>query len=173
MKIKEHGVRNVTGLAIAPTGTISLIPEVTSSVEPLFRKAYLRSDRVGDRMYVHPIYKDILLNNEKTPEWFVDTDDIKPEDHFNTQVAVQSAVDGAVSKTINMPEGTTAKQLSKLTLEYIRDLKGTTVYVDGCREGQILNKVTLKEVKKHIKDCETKENADEFTTTCATGSCEL
>lgn len=173
MDIKEHGVRCVTGLAIAPTGTISLIAEVTSGIEPLFRKAYLRSDRVGDRMYVHPIYRQLLESKGKVPEWYVDTDDLKPADHFEVQSIVQKYVDGAVSKTINMPAGTTAKQLSRLTLEYIHDLKGVTVYVDGSREGQILNKVTKKEVEKHLKDNKIKESADIESLSCATGSCEI
>lgn len=173
MRIKQHGTRCVTGLAIAPTGTISLLPEVTSSIEPLFRKAYLRSDRIGERMYVHPIYKNILEENGEVPDWFVDTDDIKPEDHFNTQVAVQSAVDGAVSKTINMPAGTTAEEFSGFTLEYIRDLKGATVYVDGSREGQILNSVSVEKVKDYLKEQAIDSIADIETTKCASGTCEL
>jgi ribonucleotide reductase alpha subunit len=173
MDIKEHGVRCVTGLAIAPTGTISLLAEVASGIEPLFRKAYLRHDRVSERMYVHPIYKKILENKEKIPEWYVDTDDLKPSDHFEIQSVVQKYVDGAVSKTINMPKGTTPEQLSKLTLEYIHDLKGVTVYVDGSREGQILNKVTKKEVEKYLKENKVKESVDIESVKCATGSCEM
>lgn len=173
MAIKEHGVRCVTGLAIAPTGTISLLADVNSGIEPLFRKAYLRNDRVSKRMYVHSIYKDLLKNGGKIPEWYVDTDDLKPADHFEVQAIVQKYVDGAVSKTINMPEGTTSKQLSKLTLEYIYDLKGVTVYVDGSREGQILNKVTKKEVEKYFKENKIKGSADAEAVKCATGSCEI
>jgi len=173
MAIKEHGVRCVTGLAIAPTGTISLLADVNSGIEPLFRKAYLRNDRVSKRMYVHSIYKDLLKNGGKIPEWYVDTDDLKSADHFEVQAIVQKYVDGAVSKTINMPEGTTSKQLSKLTLEYIYDLKGVTVYVDGSREGQILNKVTKKEVEKYFKENKIKGSADAEAVKCATGSCEI
>ena len=173
MDIKEHGVRCVTGLAIAPTGTISLLADVNSGIEPLFRKAYLRKDRVSERMYVHPIYKQLLESKEKIPEWYVDTDDLKPADHFEVQAIVQKYVDGAVSKTINMPEGTTPKQLSKLTLEYIHDLKGLTVYVDGSKKGQILNKVTKQEVEKYLKENKVKESADIESLSCAAGSCEM
>ena len=45
-----------------------------------------------------------------------------------------------------MPKGTTPNQLNKLLLEYIRDLKGVTVYVDGSREGQVYNSLTEEEV---------------------------
>ncbi len=174
MRIKEHGIRNVTLLSIAPCGTISLLPEVTGSGEPLPFKAYMRHDRVGNRAYIHPIYKELLESGEDIPDWFVDTSDLKPEDHFETQVAIQKYTDGAVSKTLNMPKGITTDELSKLMLEYIYDLKGATVYVDGSREGQILNKMTKKEAlaylesNKQLDDC-----MDESTTMCASGKCEI
>jgi len=173
MDIKEHGVRCVTGMAIAPTGTISLLADVNSSIEPLFRKAYLRNDRVSARMYIHPIYKQLLESGDETPEWYVDTDDLKPKDHFEVQSVVQKYVDGAVSKTINMPKGTTPKQLSKLTLEYIHDLKGVTVYVDESKEGQVLNKVTKEEVSQHLQKNKIKESADIEAVKCVTGTCEI
>ena len=76
---------------------------------------------------------------------------MKPADHFETQAVVQKYIDSAVSKTINMPKGTTTEELSKLTLEYINDLKGVTVYVDGSKEGQILNSVTREEALKYLR----------------------
>ena len=176
MAIKKHGTRNVSLMAIAPTGTISLLPEATSGIEPLFRKAYLRSDRVSERMYVHPLYREVLESNneEEIKDWFVDTDDLKASDHFETQSVIQKYVDGAISKTINLPKGTTADELSALTLEYINDLKGVTVYVDGSREEQILNKVSEQAVKEYLKsEQKVISSADEETVNCATGSCEI
>jgi ribonucleoside-diphosphate reductase alpha chain len=171
MAIKKHGVRCVTALAIAPTGTISLVADVTSSIEPLIKKAYKRTDRVGERMYVHPIYLDHLQTGDPLPSWYVDSDDLDPSDHFEVQVAVQKFVDGAVSKTINMPAGTTADQLSHLMLEYIHDLKGVTVYVDGSREGQILNSVSEEEVRNYLERNKVVTGAE--AAQCTTGMCDL
>lgn len=171
MAIKKHGVRCVTGLAVAPTGTISLVADVTSSIEPLVGKAYVRNDRVGERMYIHPIYFEHLEEDKPLPEWYVDAADLDPADHFEVQVAVQKFIDGAVSKTINMPAGTTPDQLSHLMLEYIHDLKGVTVYVDGSREGQIITLVPEEEVKEHIRL--NKRITDAAAIQCTTGMCDL
>jgi ribonucleoside-diphosphate reductase alpha chain len=172
MDIKKYGIRNVSAMAVAPTGTISLLPEVTGSAEPLPYKAYIRHDEVGDRIYVHPIYQDIIKNNEATPSWFVDSADLKPEDHFETQVIIQKYTDGAISKTINTPKGFKPDQLSHLLLEYIRDLKGVTLYVDGSREEQILVPIkSKKEVKKYIDEGKVHTEAEELS--CGTGTCEV
>ena len=107
-------------------------------------------------------------------DWFVDSTDLSPVDHLETQAIVQRQTDGAVSKTINMPKGTTPDQLSRLMLEYIRDLKGVTVYVDGSRKGQILNSVPIEDVKKYIKEGhQVKDGADPETVECASGQCEI
>ena len=125
-------------------------------------------------MYINPLYKKMLKEDSEVPDWFVDTTDLKPSHHLETQVAVQKYVDSAVSKTINMPAGTTPEQLSKLTLEYIRDLKGVTVYVDGSREGQILNKVSVKEVKEYLANGPGLDfSVTEEPAQCATGKCEI
>ena len=171
MDIKKHGIRNVTLMAIAPTGTISLLPEVTGSAEPLPFKAFLRHDEIGDRAYIHPIYQKILENNEEIPDWYVDSHDLTPQDHFETQVAVQKYIDGSVSKTINCPKGFKAEQLSGLLLEYIRDLKGVTLYVDGSREGQILNPLSREDAKKYLDEGMVIQDQEEKE--CTTGSCEL
>lgn len=174
MDIKKFGIRNVTSQAVAPNGTISLLPEVTGSAEPLPFKAYVRHDQIGDRAYIHEIYKGLIENNEPTPKWFVDTTDLKPEDHLETQVAIQKYIDGAVSKTINLPKGTGPDQLSHLLLQYIRDLKGTTCYVDGSREGQILVPIDREEAELMLqtyKGIDTEADAE--TTECAKGNCEI
>ena len=74
---------------------------------------------------------------------------------------------------INMPSDTTPDQLSKLLLEYIHDLKGVTVYVDGSRKGQVLNKVSEEEVLEYLAQGKEKQEADLETVSCPTGKCEL
>jgi ribonucleotide reductase alpha subunit len=171
--IKKYGIRNCTLMALAPTGTISLLTPYMSGIEPLFAKAYLRSDRVGERYYIHPMYEKFLEADEPIPDWFVTSDEITPSDHFEVQVACQKYCDGAVSKTINMPKGTTEEQLSELLLEYIYDVKGTTVYVDGSREGQILNKIDESELKKQLSLNKVERHMNETDVQCASGSCEI
>jgi len=71
--------------------------------------------------------------------------------------------------------GVFPKDLSKLLLEYIYDLKGVTIYVDGSREGQILNKITEEEARKYLKKkgVNIETTLDESVFECASGSCEI
>jgi ribonucleoside-diphosphate reductase alpha chain len=150
MEIKKHGIRNVTLQAQAPNGTISLLADVSSGIEPLIFKSYKRADRVGERIYIHPRYKQLLLNGKEIPDWFVDMTDLTPKDHLDTQVIIQKYTDGACSKTLNMPAGSTPDQISSLVLEYIRDLKGVTVYVDGSKYGQVYQNLTEDEAIEYL-----------------------
>jgi len=145
MDIKKHGIRNVTLMSFAPNGSSSLLPEVCGGIEPLMFRSYRRKDRVSERVYIHPKYKELLLSGEPIPDWFVDMSDLQPRDHFEMQAAVQRWCDGSCSKTINCPVGTTEDQVSKYLLEYIHDLKGTTIYLDETREGQVYNRLTEEE----------------------------
>jgi len=174
MDIKKYGVRNCTLMALAPTGTISLLTDYSSAIEPLFAKAMERKDRVSERIYIHPLYEKMIKEGEEIPDWFVDTFDLKPKDHFEMQVACQKYCDASVSKTINLPPETTESDLNALLLEYIYDLKGVTVYRDGSRVGQILNKISLEETKKYIKESnkEINSNMTEEDVSCK-GSCAI
>ena len=169
MYLKENAIRNCTMLSAPPTGTTSLLPEVSSGIEPVFSLAYNRSDRVSDRVYIHPKMREWLQAKKKRPEWLVDVSDLAPEDHLDVQIAVQKYIDSAASKTINCPKGTTANKLSKLLLEYIHDLKGVTVYVDGTKEGQVLNPMTVAQARKHL---DAEQMVNEEGVTCARGLCE-
>ena len=139
-KIKESGIRNVTMLTCPPNGTTSLLVDVSSGVEPLFAKAYERSDRYNKKVQiVHP-----LTEAGCTEDWFVDSSDITPAEHLEVQAAIQRYVDGAVSKTINVPESCTVDDLSADLFSYLPDLKGVTVYRQGSRENQVLTPMTCK-----------------------------
>jgi len=173
MDIKKYGIRNVTCQAIAPTGTVSLLTPYTGSAEPLFAKAYKRKDRVSERIYVHPMYETMLKNEEEMPDWFVDTFDLNPQDHFNIQAVIQRYVDSSVSKTINLPKETTTEDLSQLLLENITDLKGVTVYRDGCRGEQPLNKITKEQAIEHIRNNIVKRSLETGDVQCSSGKCDI
>jgi ribonucleoside-diphosphate reductase alpha chain len=174
--ITDNGIRNVTLLALAPTGTISLIPEVTGGIEPLFSKAYIRRDRVSTRTYVHPALSSCFKAGNEVPSYVVDTSDLNPVDHLEMQSVCQRYIDGAVSKTINVPSSFTAEDLSPILFEYLYDIKGVTVYRDGSRSGQVLTPISIDEARKYVQDNDVVvESAvtDIESAGCATGACEL
>ena len=159
--------------SVVSHNTISLIADSTSGIEPLAAKAFLRKDAVGDRVYIHSMYRQFIESGEEVPDWYVDAYDLVPEDHFSTQACFQQYVDGAISKTILMPKTASKDDLGKLLLEYIRDLKGCTVYKDGSREGQPINKLSFKDIQKYIKNEQTDSHLLEEDVDCTSGSCEI
>jgi ribonucleoside-diphosphate reductase alpha chain len=172
MYIKEKAVRNCTLLAAPPTGTTSLLPEVSSGLEPVFALATRRKDRVSERVYIHPKYREWLKNSDgrrKRPEWLVDSSMLKPEDHLDVQVTTQKYLDSAASKTINCPKDTTVDMLSSLLLEYIRDTVGVTVYVDGSKGDAPLTRLTDSEALELL---DMEEDVAEIAQ-CKSGTCDL
>lgn len=168
MYIKDNTIRNSTLLTAAPTGSTSLIANVNGGIEPLPFKGYRRVDGVGERIYVHPLVKE-----EINESWFVDSYDLIPEEHLDTQVAVQKYIDGGVSKTILLPEDATEDRLSRLLMEYIRDLKGVTVYRDKSREEQVYYRMNSKEIEEAFKNGDVDFYLSEEDVKCARGTCEI
>jgi len=166
MEIREHSIRNSCLITQAPTGTTSLLADVVGGIEPLPFKGYRRKDRVSERIYIHPL----AIENVKE-DWFVDSLDLKPEEHLEVQATIQKYTDSGVSKTIILPEKTTVKDLDKYLMEYLSDLKGVTVYRDNSREKQVYYRLTDAEIKKYTK--EAKKTLNEEDVQCKTGMCEI
>lgn len=150
MAIKTNGIRNCCLLTAPPTGSTALLPEISGGIEPLMFKSYKRKDRIGERIYIHPKYKELLLSGNSIPDWFVDTSDLSPKDHLETQIIIQKYIDASVSKTINCPSGTTSEMIKDLLLESIKNLKGVTIYVDGSKYGQVYNNLTEEEALEYL-----------------------
>ena len=166
MMIKDHGIRHVSSLSCQPTGTSSLIPGVVGGIEPLPYKGYIRKDGVGERIYVHPLNK-----TSANEEWFVDSYDLKPEEHLDVQSVIQKYTDGGISKTILVPADTTEKKLSKILLEFINDIKGCTLYRDESREKQVYYRMSDKEIKDYLNTAETELDATDVD--CKDGTCDI
>ncbi len=141
--------------SIAPTGTIGIIAETTTGIEPLFCKAYLRryfKDGKWLSQYVVDGSVKRLLSQGVKLEDIQDSYDLSFKQRVKFQADVQNYVDMAISSTCNMPSwGSELNNESKVEansetlLKYAKRLRGFTVYPDGCRGGQPLTRVSLDE----------------------------
>lgn len=172
-KIRQHGIRNCAMLTIAPTGTTSICCEVDSGIEPAFGPAWTRRFFRGDErmseVVIHPLFKE-MHQAGKNVSHFTSVYDLKMRDHFEMQRVCQRHIDNAVSKTVNVPPGTSAEELSDLYMEFFPDLKGVTVYPEGSRENQPITPMSIDEALKHLDattDGATSADA------CKDGQCEI
>jgi len=152
--------RNYEVTTIAPTGTISLVAETSSGIEPNFSWAYVRQDTIGTRTYVHTLAAKALgLEVDQTdeesikaaaefvvehesdlPEEFISAMSISSLQHVNVLAAAQKHVDNSISKTCNGAKDDTVESVDEL-YHLARKLgcKAVSYYRDGSREGQVLN----------------------------------
>ena len=140
---KGKKMRNASVFTIAPTGTISRIAGCSSSIEPVF--AFKLTSKIMDTEItdLHPLSAAWKKKHpgEPLPAYFITAQEISPEDHLRTQEVFQKYVDSAVSKTINLPNAATLKDIARSLLQaFDMNIKGITVYRDGCRADQVLNK---------------------------------
>lgn len=152
-------MRNATLTTIAPTGTISMLANGTSSgIEPVFAFAFTKKVMGGKKFYyVHPAIDELLssgaIDRETYDGWLesgvidglpedtylVGAMDVTPEQHVRMQAAFQEHVDNAVSKTVNLPNSATTEDVDAIyRLAFDLGCKGTTIYRDGSKSDQVL-----------------------------------
>lgn len=155
------GVRNAARTTIAPTGTLSIIANCSSGIEPIFAVAYTRTVLEGTKMAeMNPAFlkkfsdshippSKVIANNgsirglgfdKETESVFVTAHEIAPEWHVKMQAAFQKHTDNAVSKTVNFPNTATKEDVAKVyQMAYDLGCKGITIYRDGSKENQVLS----------------------------------
>ncbi|MBE0478088.1 vitamin B12-dependent ribonucleotide reductase [Candidatus Aerophobetes bacterium] len=171
---KNLKVRNATTTTIAPTGSISMIADCSSGIEPVFSLVYCKEVLEGEKLlyanddfekiakekgfYSEELMKKIAENNgscqeipevpEEAKKVFVTALDIPYQDHIRMQAAFQKYIDNAVSKTINLPNSATKANIKDaFVLAYKLGCKGITVYRDKSREEQVLRGGRVQEEK--------------------------
>lgn len=149
--IREKGIRNVTLLTQAPTGTTGTMVGTSTGIEPYYFWEWERVGRMGSNVERVAVYDDwIKANpNKEIPPFFVTAMDLAPEGHVKVQAAIQRWVDSSISKTGNTPNDYTVEQTGDL-FELLYDLKckGGTTYRDGSRDSQVLIAKKSEEEKK-------------------------
>ena len=182
--VLEHGIRNCALLTQAPTGTVSILSgNCSSGVEPMFAPAYERrywqdNERKTELVF-HPLFAQ-FMNEGKTVDHFVGSHDLTVRQHMEVQKVVQSHVDNAVSKTINMASDYPVAEMNELWLEYLPNLKGTTFYrentrgyvkEDGTVEEPPLKAITIEEAKRRYQETHKTESA--YVDDCVSGICAI
>ncbi|MCD1259291.1 adenosylcobalamin-dependent ribonucleoside-diphosphate reductase [Paenibacillus athensensis] len=148
--IQKKGMRNVTVITQAPTGSTGTMVGTSTGIEPYFAFEYFRQSRLGfDKQYV-PIaqeWKDQHPEQE-LPDYFVTAMSLTAEDHIRAQAAIQTWVDSSISKTANCPSDFTVEETKQLyELAFDLGCKGVTIYRDGSRDVQVLSTSDKKEEK--------------------------
>jgi ribonucleoside-diphosphate reductase alpha chain len=189
--------RNATLTTIAPTGTLSIIANCSSGIEPLFALSFVRNVMDNDRLTeVNPVFEEVakksgfytpelmeaiartgsIQHTESIPQEvkdvFVTAHDVAPEWHIRMQAAFQKHTDNAVSKTVNLPHDATVEDVRKIyDLAYQLGCKGVTIYRDGSKEHQVLSTSAGAGTTEKVPAAtlERPETLEGFTTKIKTG----
>lgn len=157
-------LRNATLTTIAPTGTLSIIANCSSGIEPIFAVSYLRKVLDKDGLpEVHPLFEkisqergfcspelmklisqhasiqEIIEIPEDVRNIFVTSHDISAQWHIRMQAVFQEFTHNAVSKTVNFPNSATVEEVEQVyKMAYESGCKGVTIYRDRSRDEQVL-----------------------------------
>ncbi len=168
-RMMQHGRRNISISTVAPTGTLSMLAQTSSGIEPVFMLSYKRRrklnstdsgekidfvDALGDRWeeftVYHPKLKEwMAINKERneklSPYYGATAQEIDWKQRIKIQSTIQKYVTHSISSTINLSNETKTSLVSDIYMEaWKQGLKGITVYRDGSRDGILIAEDTKK-----------------------------
>lgn len=153
--IRKQGIRNVTLITQAPTGSTGTMVGTSTGIEPYFAFKYFRQSRLGyDEQFV-PIAQEWLDEHpgEELPDYYVTAMDLSAENHIRVQAAIQQWVDSSISKTANCPADFTVEDTAQLyELAFDLGCKGVTIYRDGSRDVQVLSTTKKEEANSEVSE---------------------
>jgi len=154
-ELKKYGARHIGFNTIAPSGTLSIVMQCSSGIEPVFALSYDRTTmqaRTNGKQETFQVYyplikqyneiygKDAHLKNEI----FITSEDINWEKRIQLQSVIQENISQSISSTINIPEDVSKEVISDIyKTAWKMKLKGITIYRAGSRDG-ILKKIDKK-----------------------------
>ena len=164
-KLEQFGIRNMWTTTIAPTGTISMIADCSSGLEPVFSLVFSKLTTAGKYYYTSELFKQALIDAgiysqallekveknygscqgideipKEIQKVFVTAMDLHWIDHVVAQSVWQNWIDNSISKTINMPFNVTVEDVKNAyILAHELGLKGIALFRDGSRNEQVLH----------------------------------
>jgi len=166
--IAAHGIRNSHLIAIAPTGTISLLAgNVSSGLEPIFAAFYVRKVLTADGTpkeflltdYAFELWRTTTGAPTTTPDGFITTADLPVRAHLDMQATLQPFVDNSISKTINVPENCPFDDFKRIyDLAYDMHLKDCATFRPNLVTGIVLSEAASGDEAPHC--CALEREAD-------------
>lgn len=163
LRMMKNGRRNISISTVAPTGSLSLLSQTSSGIEPVFMLSYKRrkklhaydtntvvdfTDALGDRWQEFTVHHPKLrlwmeitgnLNEKESPYFQATASDIDWKNRVALQAVVQKYTTHSISSTINLPAQTPADVVGSIFFfAWKAGLKGLTVYREGCRQGVLI-----------------------------------
>ncbi|MDH5608071.1 MAG: adenosylcobalamin-dependent ribonucleoside-diphosphate reductase [Cyclobacteriaceae bacterium] len=159
----KYGRRNISISTVAPTGTVSLLAQTSSGIEPVFMLSYIRRRKVTENNDAKKVFKDEMgdsweefeVYHPKLKQWMEMYPEKKygenpyigstaPEIDWAKRIEIQSVIQKyvthSISSTINLPEDTAVSTVNAIYMQAWRSgLKGLTVYRDGSRAGVLVS----------------------------------
>jgi ribonucleotide reductase alpha subunit len=166
-KIKKYGLRNITLLSIAPTGSIAIIGATSGGIEPYLdfvykRRQYRGGDAPIEYIYHETIVEDYYIYQESIgnkncrehilPAYFIKAHDVPWLQRVKLQATIQKYIDSSISSTVNLPESATKEDVKNIYMTaYRMGLKGITVYREGSRNA-IISSIKKEEKKITVEE---------------------
>lgn len=172
-KMQKYGRRNIALLTIAPTGTVSILTQTSSGIEPVFMLSFTRrkkinpsdkdarvdfTDEKGDKWQEFKVYHpgvqawmDVtgMTDVTKSPWYGCCAEELNWVSRVELQAAAQRHIDHAISSTLNLPEDVTVEKVAEIyTAAWEVGCKGITVYRKNCRTGVLVENKKEEEAKK-------------------------
>lgn len=166
-RMKKYGRRNMTLLTVAPTGSVSLLTQTSSGIEPVFMLSYTRRkkinpsekdakvdfvDKIGDKWSEYTVFHkgledwkdsqglDLSIDVVNSPYKGSTAHEIDYVQKVRLQAAIQKHIDNSISVTTNLPKDISKEKVAELYLmAYKLGCKGFTIYRDGCRSGVLVS----------------------------------
>jgi len=175
---KKHGRRNIALTTTAPAGSVSVLTQTTSGIEPAFMLFYKRRKKVngedpsvrvdfvdplGDKwqeytVYHHAFKKWMEVNNKteahvtESPYHGGTANEIDWVAKVDLQAAAQKWICHSISNTTNIPNSTSVDVVKDIYMKgWETGCKGVTIYRDGCRTGVLVADTSKQEVKMDLE----------------------
>lgn len=165
--VEEYGLRNSQLLTIAPTGTLSTMLRISGGIEPIFANYYTRkTESLHGHDEYYKVYTPIVQNymdehgikdDKDLPPFFVTAQTLNYKHRIEMQSIWQSHIDASISSTINVPNEFTIDEVEQLYMyAWEKNLKGVTIYRDGCKRSGILTTDNTKKANEEENKTEPK-----------------